>query len=194
MDRQKLQRALLDRGIRLTEDDPMFVMLELNEMMFNEVVENHMQTLDRNAVVELVSSVLARLPERKPQPRQICSIEMLDHTVNRLIEVADQMGSYQSGVINVSAREAKETAEIVAAGRVKGMSVETMQAMERFKQLLHETSSLSDHAKSIALSAQTLQSMQTQAERNILRTSVIWSSIFLGGIFFGGYIAILIIK
>jgi hypothetical protein len=194
MDRKKLQRALLDRGIRLTEDDPMFVMLELNEMMFHEVVANHMQTLDRNVVVELASSVLARLPERKQHQRQPCSIEILDRTVNQLSEIVVQMSSFQSGVINTSAREAKETAEIVAAGRVKSMSVETMQATERFKQLLHETSSLVESAKSIALSAQTFRSMQTQAQRKILRNALVWSSIFLGGIFIGGYIAILIIK
>lgn len=60
MDIKKMQAILMARGTRISDDDPLFILLALNEVVLEEMTKKHQQTFNdvNKKVVEKLSAIV----------------------------------------------------------------------------------------------------------------------------------------
>lgn len=77
MDITKLQSILMARGIRISNDDPIFTLIALNEIVLDDMTNKHIQTfaeVDKRVVENLcaiVNSAVAKIAEKEAEARVV---------------------------------------------------------------------------------------------------------------------------
>ncbi len=126
-----MRQALLARGIRVPEDDPLFVLLEVNEIHFEAIAAKHFQAVNRHMVVEVVSRVLAQQGDR-PKNRCIDNAT-LERAAGRLDAVALTFARYEQQMSHIARAEAKETARVIAGQVLAQISRDVNATLGRFE-------------------------------------------------------------
>lgn len=77
MDITKLQSILMARGIRISNDDPIFTLIALNEVVLDDMTNKHIQTfteVDKRVVENLcaiVNSAFTKIAEKEAEARVV---------------------------------------------------------------------------------------------------------------------------
>jgi hypothetical protein len=184
MDLRKLQLALLSRGIRLKDDDPLFIILELNEMLFDELASKHLQEFDRHTVAEIVTQVLTFHSPQQNQSRCVGGTSV-EKTANRLEEVAATFDRLEGRMADVARVSAIESTRIVAGKVLTGISKEVGGALLKFENFGNQTAKISETATRMINASRVIDADATKTKRRAIWYPAIALLIFAVGAAFG---------
>jgi hypothetical protein len=186
MDRGKLQLALMARGIRIAEDDPLLILLELNEIHFDELAAKHLQSLDQHKIVEIVLQIVKRIDERHPQQQSRCVGGVLvERTATRLESVAATFGQLEGRMADVARISAIESSRIVASKVLTQLSKEVSATLLRFEQFGDQTANISEAATRMINASRHIHSDASKKLRRTSLYAVIAILIFGAGVTLG---------
>lgn len=187
MDRGAMQRALMARGHRLTEDDPLFVMLELNEILFEELVARHFDTLDQHIIQKAVSLTLLKKAESPAQTQQFRCVggTTVEKAASRLESVVSVLGRFEDKMSDRARDTARETAREVAGQILKKLAFEVSTGLTRLDAVRPEIATISESAKKTVNAAQLMHSTARRVESWWLGFGVLMVVVLFVGMYLG---------
>lgn len=187
MDRGTMQRTLMARGQRLSEDDPLFVMLELNEILFEELVARHFGTLDQHIIQKVVSLTLSKKIESQAQTQQFRCVggTTVEKAASRLESVVSILGQFEEKMSDRARDAARDTAREVAGQILKKLALEVSAGLSRLDAVRPELVTISESAKKTVNAAQLMHSTARRVEVWWLGFGVLMVIVLFVGMYLG---------
>jgi len=163
MDRRKLQLALMSRGIRVSDDDPLFIVLELNQIHFEEMVAIHFKTLDQHLISQVVSQALSKQPAR-PNQFQCTGGGAVEQSTKRLERVIATLGQFEEKMSDTARDTAKSSTREIVGQMLNKLLMALNSGVDRFDELRPDVVALSESAKLTTVAAQKIYSATRRVE------------------------------
>ncbi len=153
------------RGIRVAEDDPLFLLLELNEIHFDAIAAKHFHAVNQRVVTDVISQVLAHQLPRQLQPPRCISDAAIARAAERLDAVAGRFARLDDCMASVARTTANATAGVVAGEKLKGIARDVSHALTRVEKHSEQSVAIAGDAKKIVDAARTIQKFSTRISR-----------------------------
>lgn len=163
MDRHSLRQVLLSRGIRIADDDPLFLLLEVNEVHFDAIAARHIQSLDQRFIANVVSRVLTR-PTSSPAAASRSGDADAMQVLRSLEQATSKFLNLEKVMTEVAAAAATTTSKQVLDRSLKDLSGEITSILARIeKGRAHELTVVDSTRKVIDAAAAVQRAVNRQA-------------------------------
>jgi len=136
----------MSRGIRIADDDPLFIIMEANELHFAELVERHFKVLDQHVIAKIVALSLAKYAENQAQKAQLkCAITTdVQKSVARLESASYTLSNFEERMSETARSVARPAARETAGQVLSKLAFEVSTGLARFEALKPEAAAIGD--------------------------------------------------
>ena len=179
---QQFQQALLTRGIRLQEDDPLFVLLVLNEVHFQQLAVQHYQSVNKQLMVDVVTAVLAR--QQKEVIRCQGGLDA-DRAARRLESSASFFSQLEEKTSDIARQAGKEEARITAGKMLTTLTGGVEAQLAKLELMGDQTARMNDIASRMLQGAKLIYDESRKTRIKMVSLVVAGILIFILGVYLG---------